>query len=66
MITRVDTDELVEYLSFFPSIMLTGPRQVGKTTLAHSIANKLNKHVLYLDMENENDKKFLPKMHMII
>ena len=59
MISRVDTDDLVEYLSFFPSIMLTGPRQVGKTTLAHSIADKLNKPVLYLDMENENDKRIL-------
>ncbi|TAF77095.1 MAG: ATP-binding protein [Bacteroidetes bacterium] len=59
MISRVDTSELVEYLSFFPSIMLAGPRQVGKTTLAHSIAKELNKPVLYLDMENENDKKIL-------
>lgn len=59
MISRVDTSELVEYLSFFPSIMLAGPRQVGKTTLAHSIAKELNKPVLYLDMENDNDKKIL-------
>ncbi len=59
MITRDDINDLVEYLSFFPSIMLTGPRQVGKTTLAHSLAERLNKPVLYLDMENEEEKKIL-------
>lgn len=59
MIARDDTNEMVEYLSFFPSLMLTGPRQVGKTTLAHSISAKMNKSVVYLDMENENDRKIL-------
>lgn len=59
MIPRHDTNELAEYLTFFPSIMLTGPRQVGKTTLAKEIAEKLNKPVLYLDMERENDKAIL-------
>ena len=59
MILREDIDDLVEYLSFFPCIMLTGPRQVGKTTLAHGLAKKLDKPVLYLDMENEEDKKIL-------
>lgn len=59
MISREDTADLADYLTFFPAIMLMGPRQVGKTTLAHSLAEKLNKPVIYLDMEIEEDKKIL-------
>ncbi|MDX2191371.1 MAG: ATP-binding protein [Bacteroidota bacterium] len=59
MINREDVYDLVEYLSFFPAIMLTGPRQVGKTTLAHNLADKLDKPVLFLDLENEDHRKIL-------
>ncbi len=59
MIHRNETKELVEFLGHFPAMMLTGPRQVGKTTLAHSLASNLGKPILYLDMENDNDKKIL-------
>ncbi|NBV14844.1 MAG: ATP-binding protein [Sphingobacteriia bacterium] len=46
--------ENVEYLlSVTPSVALLGPRQVGKTTLAHTIAEKAN--AIYLDMEDPLD-----------
>ena len=39
----------------FPAIALTGPRQVGKTTLALSIMEGLQKDSIYLDLENPRD-----------
>jgi len=39
----------------FPAIALTGPRQVGKTTLALSIMEGLQKDSIYLDLENPSD-----------
>jgi uncharacterized protein len=37
MIERRITTELDELLDSYPAVALLGPRQVGKTTLAHSI-----------------------------
>ena len=46
--------ENVEYLlSVTPSVALLGPRQVGKTTLAHTIAEKTK--AIYLDLEDPLD-----------
>jgi predicted AAA+ superfamily ATPase len=45
----------VEYgLSHQAAVALLGPRQVGKTTLAHRVAE--GKNALYLDLENSNDR----------
>ena len=38
-------------LSRFPAVALTGPRQIGKTTLARKIAEKLDPRSVYLDLE---------------
>ena len=35
---------------------LLGPRQVGKTTLAHSLADELGEQALYLDLELPSDR----------
>ncbi|MBU6159360.1 MAG: ATP-binding protein [Bacteroidetes bacterium] len=44
----------IEYLlSVTPSVALLGPRQVGKTTLAHAIAE--NRSAIYLDLEDPLD-----------
>ena len=41
----------------FPVVALLGPRQVGKTTLALTIADALGEaHVRYLDLESESDR----------
>jgi predicted AAA+ superfamily ATPase len=52
MINRDSLIDLTEYLESFPAVMLTGPRQVGKTTLAHSLSEAVGRPVHYLDLEN--------------
>ena len=46
---------ILKSLELVPVIALLGPRQVGKTTLAHNLAQKIRdkKPVEYLDLENE-------------
>ena len=55
MIPRLGTKELVEILEYFPVLGITGPRQVGKTTLSKKLAEEIKKEVIYLDMENPMD-----------
>ncbi len=49
---RLDT-KIREALSRSPSVALMGPRQVGKTTLAHAISNTIPS--VYLDLEDRLD-----------
>ena len=50
-------------LRSFPAVALLGPRQVGKTTLARTVAEtgvaRLDKPSLYLDLENPADQQKL-------
>jgi uncharacterized protein len=39
-----------------PCVVLLGPRQVGKTTLAMSIQKELGRRAIYLDLENRADR----------
>ena len=54
MITRLFQTQVEETLQWSPSVAILGPRQVGKTTLARTIANK-KKDSVYLDLENPQD-----------
>jgi predicted AAA+ superfamily ATPase len=54
MIERHLRPELLQLLQEFPAVALLGPRQVGKTTLAHAIANQYPS--IYLDLESEKDR----------
>ena len=51
MIIRRLQDLIRQDLAWFPSVVLLGPRQVGKTTLAREIARG-NPDSLYLDLED--------------
>lgn len=57
MITRRYFRTLTERLDQFPAVALLGPRQVGKTTLAHQIASA--RPSLYLDLETAADREKL-------
>lgn len=48
---------LAEYLTIFPVVGIIGPRQVGKTTLAKSLAK--NQAIHYLDLESAADRQKL-------
>ena len=51
MIKRALEPAIRTLLSRFPAVVILGPRQVGKTTLALSLAKELGEHALYLDLE---------------
>jgi len=53
MITRRLQDRLQGLLQEYPAVALLGPRQVGKTTLAHQIA--ADRDAVYLDLESRSD-----------
>ncbi len=54
MIEREKYHEVTELLDSFPAVSIIGPRQVGKTTLAHRIAE--TRSSVYLDLESERDR----------
>lgn len=55
MLKRKSEKELLELLSFFPVVAIVGPRQVGKTTLAKIVVEKIKKESVYLDLELGTD-----------
>ena len=44
--------KILELLEHFPAVALLGPRQCGKTTLAHEIQAHWQQPSVYLDLEN--------------
>lgn len=60
MIQRLAQQKISRLLAKNPAVVLTGPRQVGKTTLALEIAAAC--HSVYLDLERPSD---LAKLHDI-
>ncbi len=54
MIERELQASVLVSLAQFPAVGLLGPRQVGKTTLAHSVARLCGK-VVFLDLERPSD-----------
>lgn len=53
MIKRRLETELKRLVKEAPAVVLLGPRQVGKTTLAHSLT--FDKETVYLDLESDTD-----------
>ncbi|MBD2704676.1 ATP-binding protein [Spirosoma sp. BT702] len=56
MITREAQLEIAQLLEEFPAVAVLGPRQVGKTTLAETIANSFSPDPVYLDLESPTDQ----------
>ena len=54
MIKRAAAATVAGMLGRHAAVGLLGPRQVGKTTLARTVAQKLG-HAVYLDMERPSD-----------
>jgi len=54
-ITRRIEKEAIKLLEFFPVLGITGPRQVGKTTLAKQLQKFVLKEVVYIDLESSSD-----------
>lgn len=55
MLSRSDLTEALDALEDFPCVGILGARQIGKTTLAHQIAEKSNSEYVYLDLESPSD-----------
>jgi len=66
MLQRAANTRLIRLLGLFPAVALLGPRQVGKTTLALSLATEADKSVLYLDLELPSDRAKLadPELYL--
>lgn len=55
MFVRSITTELLQLIGERPIVAVIGPRQVGKTTLVRSVANRIAREVIYLDLESSED-----------
>lgn len=64
IIDRRIADELKNLLEDSPAVALLGPRQVGKTTLAHELGE--GRPSLYLDLESDADRAKLsdPELYL--
>ena len=56
MISRFTCDTVRQKLSQMPAVVLLGPRQVGKTTLAREIESDWPAGAVYLDLERPADR----------
>ena len=65
MIERKISPLLDERLAFYPGIVLLGPRQVGKTTLARAIAAQ-HPGALFLDLERPADRAQLAEPELFL
>lgn len=55
MIARNARNRVEDLLSRFPAVVLIGPRQVGKTTLALDLVEERGEGAVYLDLERPAD-----------
>lgn len=64
MIARRVASEISTLLLQNPAVVLTGPRQVGKTTLALEVASE--RDTIYLDLESEADRARLAEPELYL
>ncbi len=65
-ILRLAQPKLRKLLQQFPAVTLPGPRQVGKTTLAHPLAEEPGTQALYLDLELPSDRAKLTEPELFL
>ena len=51
-IKRSMENQLTKLSESFPIVMITGPRQVGKTTLLNSMKESSKKNINYVTLDN--------------
>ena len=61
MSARTCYQTVLSRLAMFPAVLLLGPRQVGKTTLAEAIV--ADRDSVYLNLENPRDRGKLVPVH---
>jgi predicted AAA+ superfamily ATPase len=54
-IPRTAEKEVARLVNAHPAVVLVGPRQVGKTSLAKHLVDKLSREVVYFDLENPDN-----------
>lgn len=64
MLERHLSTRLISALAESPAVALLGPRQVGKTTLAHAVAD--TRASIYLDLESETDRAKLAEPELYL
>lgn len=64
MIERRLNSILNQRLDDVPAVVLIGPRQAGKTTLAHGVARQ--REAIYLDLESEQDRAKLAEPELYL
>lgn len=66
MIHRSIQTRVAGLLQQFPAVAILGPRQVGKTTLAHLLAEERGEKSLYIDLELPSDRAKLadPELYL--
>lgn len=58
--------EAIKLLEFFPVLGITGPRQVGKTTLVKQIQKIIQKESIYIDLESTSDYALLEEAELFL
>lgn len=66
MIRRRIESQTAALLKESPAVVLTGPRQVGKTTLALAVAEGRDAVYVYLDLESEADRARLAEPELYL
>ena len=56
LVPRLAQPRIEALLRQFPAVAVLGPRQSGKTTLAHALARKRGRGAIYLDLETPSDR----------
>jgi len=64
MIKRKIETHLNYLIDNYPAVALLGPRQAGKTTLAHAVA--ADRNAVYLDLESEQDRGKLSQAELYL